>query len=301
MDPITTAGPIHDVAEHLFLQLDKKTLMDCRLVSKAWKKFLDRHTFWFKKLTFKYAHLEEGWKSLAIVVMETNDIDNEDDQERADSGMNSMFGYTEVIKRRITNWKDVNEEFGSAGITALHTAAENGHLDIIKILIHHCAKPITHDHDGWTAMHWAARSGHLDIIKFLNDYPDSQHKRNNQGWTPLHTAVEFGQLEILKYLMQYSRYPNAPGNNGLITTMGIAASKGHVEIVKFLANHITDSTNEPDKGGWTPLHNAAFSGQLETTKVLLNYTDNPNIQDNDGQTPIDLARDSMQNCDCKKE
>ena len=44
-----------------------------------------------------------------------------------------------------------------------------------------------------------------------------------------------------------------------------------------------------------------FSGQLETTKVLLNYTDNPNIQDNDGQTPIDLARESMQNTDCKKE
>ena len=79
MDPIATPGPIHDVAEHLFLQMDKETLMDCRLVSKAWKKFLDSHTFWFKKLTFKYAHLEEGWKSLAIVVMETNDIDNEGD------------------------------------------------------------------------------------------------------------------------------------------------------------------------------------------------------------------------------
>ena len=197
MDPITTPGPIHDVAEHLFLQLDKKTLMDCRLVSKAWKKFLDRHTFWFKKLTFKYAHLEEGWKSLAIVVMENNDIDDEvkehfvlplmkmysgkecspldivwslnefkitkshteaecahadyedpilsqfilehisqdqDDQERADSEMNSMFyaamfGYTEVIKRRINNWKDVNEEFGE-GVTALHMAAENGEFGI---------------------------------------------------------------------------------------------------------------------------------------------------------------------------
>ena len=59
----------------------------------------------------------------------------QDDQERADSEMNSMFyaamfGYTEVIKRRITDWKDVNEEFGSAGITALHTAAENGEFGI---------------------------------------------------------------------------------------------------------------------------------------------------------------------------
>ena len=243
MDPITTPGPIHDVAEHLFLQLDKKTLMDCRLVSKAWKKFLDRHTFWFKKLTFKYADLEEGWKSLAIVVMETNDIDDEvkehfvlplmkmysgkecspldivwslnefkitnshteakcadadyedpilsqfilehisqdqEDLETAESGRNSMFfaamfGYTEVIKTKITNWKDINAETHS-GQTALHYAAENGHLDIIKILIHHSAKPITHDHDGWTAMHWAARYYiyllYIIIMKFY--FPQSK-------------------------------------------------------------------------------------------------------------------------------
>ena len=92
----------------------------------------------------------------------------------------------------------------------------------------------------------------------MNDYPYSQHKRNDQGRTPLHTAAAYGQLEVLKYLMQYSRHPNAPGNDGLTTTMGIAASNGHVEIVKFLANHIADSPNEPDKEGWTPLHNAAF-------------------------------------------
>ena len=178
------------VAEHLFLQLDKETLMDCRLVSKAWKKFLDRPTFWFKKLTFEDDFVEEGWKSLAKVVMENNDIDDEvkdhfvlplmkmysgreltpflivwvlnefkitsttpnyedpilsqfilehisqdqEDQETAESGRNSMFyaamfGYTEVIKRRITNWKDVNEGFGE-GVTALHMAAENGEFGI---------------------------------------------------------------------------------------------------------------------------------------------------------------------------
>ena len=92
----------------------------------------------------------------------------------------------------------------------------------------------------------------------MNDYPDSQHKRNNQGRTPLHTAAAYGQLEVLKYLMQYSRHPNAPGNDGETTTMGIAASKGHVEIINFLAIHIADSPNEPDKDGWTPLHEAAF-------------------------------------------
>ena len=92
----------------------------------------------------------------------------------------------------------------------------------------------------------------------MNDYPYSQHKRNNQGRIPLHTAAEYGQLEVLKYLMQFSRHPNAPGNDGETTTMGLAASMGHVEIVKFLAIYIADSPNEPDEHGWTPLHEAAF-------------------------------------------
>ena len=329
MDPITTPGPIHDVAESLFLQLDKKTLMDCRLVSKEWKKFLDRPTFWFKKLSFKNEDVEEGWKSLAKVVNEEDDIDDEvkdhfvlplmkmysgkelsplgivwklnefkvtyedettkekpvpdyedpilskfilehitQDQEMdSETGHNSMFyatmfyaamfGYPEVIKKRITNCKDINAEDGSGG-TVLHHAAENGHLDIVKFLIYNSAKPITRDHDGWTAMHWAASNGQLDIVKFLNDYPDARNIPNNNGRTPLHTAVEHGQLEVLHYLMQYSSHPNAPGNDGETTTMGIAASKGRVEIVKFLANHIADSPNEPDEDGWTPLHDAAF-------------------------------------------
>ena len=70
VDPVTTPGPIHDVAEHIFLQLDKKTLMNCRLVSKQWKKFLNRPTFWFKKLSFQLVDVEEEWNSLAKIVKE---------------------------------------------------------------------------------------------------------------------------------------------------------------------------------------------------------------------------------------
>ena len=225
VDPVTTPGPIHDVAELIFLRLDKKTLMACRLVSKEWKKFVNRPTFWFKKLSFKYADVEEEWNSLAKVVKEKDEIDEEVEdhfvlplmkmysgterspleivwnfekskeksdkkyqdlilsnfilehieQEAKHFDYNSMclaakFGKTEVVKKIIANNDKYDldavagTEDGSINSTPILIAAEHGHLDIIKYLVHHSAKPITRDHEGWTAIHWAAKKGKKIIV-----------------------------------------------------------------------------------------------------------------------------------------
>ena len=50
------------------------------------------------------------------------------------------------------------------GTTPILIAAEYGHLDIIKYLVYHSAKPITRDHEGWTAIHWAAKKGKKMIV-----------------------------------------------------------------------------------------------------------------------------------------
>merc|ERR1712043_30142 len=94
-------------------------------------------------------------------------------------------------------------------------AAQNGHLDIIKYLVHHSAKPITRDHKGWTAFHWATRFGYLDIIKFLKDYTDdSLNVTDENGDTLIHEAVRSSQLEVLNYLLPHSSHPNPPNKDG---------------------------------------------------------------------------------------
>jgi ankyrin repeat protein len=59
---------------------------------------------------------------------------------------------------------DVDAQGGS---TPLHSAAANGHLDVVKFLVAQQAEVNAKETDGWTPLHLAARYGYLDIVKFL--------------------------------------------------------------------------------------------------------------------------------------
>lgn len=50
------------------------------------------------------------------------------------------------------------------------------------------------------------------------------------------------------------------------------------------------AVNEKDPQGHTPLHLAVGRGDPDTVKVLLEAGANPNLQDNDGVTPLTLAK-----------
>ena len=50
MEIITKSPGLQHISESIFEYLDKKDLLNCRLVSKSLKKVLDQPNFWFKKL-----------------------------------------------------------------------------------------------------------------------------------------------------------------------------------------------------------------------------------------------------------
>ena len=78
--------------------------------------------------------------------------------------------------------------------------------------------------------------------------------------------------------------------------------KQHLEIVKFLvqvfygtANDCSNSREKsiilaPNNQGNTPLHIAAYHGQLKVTKFLVNVMENPDIPNNNGETPFQMAK-----------
>ena len=63
------------------------------------------------------------------------------------------------------------------GWTALHSAAQNGHLEVTQYLISQGAEVNQGDNDGVTALHSAAQNGHLDTTQYLI----SQGAEVNQG------------------------------------------------------------------------------------------------------------------------
>lgn len=55
----------------------------------------------------------------------------------------------------------------SAGYSALHYAALNGHADCVRLLLAHEALPNLPDSRGSSPLHLAAWAGHQEIVKLL--------------------------------------------------------------------------------------------------------------------------------------
>lgn len=73
-----------------------------------------------------------------------------------------------------------------------------------------------------------------------------------------------------------------------------AASDGDTETLNELFYQISSINMQHPKTGMTPLHAAVLSGVLATVQWLLNRKVNPNIQDNEGDTPLHYAAREFQ-------
>ena len=63
MDTFTKTPGLQQISEDIFRNLDKKSLLNCRLVNQAWKGILDMPIFCLKK--FISSEVVENWKYLS--------------------------------------------------------------------------------------------------------------------------------------------------------------------------------------------------------------------------------------------
>ena len=42
--------------------------------------------------------------------------------------------------------------------------------------------------------------------------------------------------------------------------------------------------------GWTPIHSAVSGGHIKIVQLLMSTTDTPNVPDNNGRTPLRIAK-----------
>ena len=85
--------------------------------------------------------------------------------------------------------------------TPLNLASQKGHIEIVKLLIHHKANINTPDEDNLTPLHNAVHYGHLEVTELLiqnNAQLNCQSKKNKN--TPLHLASMVGQIDTAHWL-----------------------------------------------------------------------------------------------------
>lgn len=170
---------------------------------------------------------------------------------------------------------NVNARGKKFGKTALHRAAENGHKDIVEMLLTAGADVNIKAKMGRSPLHNIAMN---DIGVLLRD-----------SGTDLQAVTEDLQ-NIIGLLCNAGADLNAMDDEGL-SPLHVAVSvqrQGRAEMVKLLLNAGVN-VNTKTKDGITPLHMAVLDGRKDLVELLLNGGADTHVKDARGLTPLECA------------
>ena len=256
------------ILEKIFLSLDYESFQTCYDVSHQWKGFITSDFFQKKaKDTFSY---EIDCDEMSLC--EESHLGNYDE-------VKNLLSYGLI---------DVNFIGWGYYKTALHEAAEQGHCDVVKLLLDKGAYPnIIDEKFGRTPLHFAAKDNLMDVAKVLIDNgADPNLKDGYLEMTPLHLAVIYFHEHMVKTLLDRGADPNKRCANGE-TPLYLAAILGSDHIFKVLFD---GGTNLEEAGTFTPLFYAVHGGQKEVAQSLLDAGEDPNDADVTGHyIPLHFA------------
>jgi ankyrin repeat protein len=196
---------------------------------------------------------------------------------------------------------------GPDGTTAIMYAAANDDLELVRALIKAGANVRTKNQFGTSALTEAAIVGSASIIDVLLKAGADPNTRNPEGETPLMAVARSGNVAAAKVLVEAGADVNAKESWGGQSALMWAAAQSQPEMVKFLASRGADLNargvvrqwerkviTEPrpkdmNKGGFTPLIYAAREGCVECARHLIAAGADPDLEDPDRVTPLNMA------------
>ncbi|WCJ19466.1 Ankyrin repeat family protein [Euphorbia peplus] len=208
-------------------------------------------------------HLAAQQGDLAAVTQILNDIDS----QLVGTLSGEEFD-VEVAEIRASVVNEVNE----LGETALFSAADKGHLEVVKELLKYSSKEcITRkNRSGFDPLHIAAVQGHHAIVQVLLDHdPSLSQTYGPSNATPLISAATRGHTAVVNELLSKDgsllEISRSNGKNAL----HLAARQGHVDVVRALLSKDPQLARRTDKKGQTALHMAVKGQSCDVVKLLL--------------------------------
>src|SRR4051812_14806106 len=122
---------------------------------------------------------------------------------------------------------------------ALLDAAKRGDAAAVKSLLKEGVSPNAAQGDGLTALHIAAGQGNLEVVKVLIGAKANVDAKTKIGeYTPLHVAAEAAQGLVVKALLDAGADPKLTTTNTGVTPLHLAAKAVNGELaVKELLAH----------------------------------------------------------------
>ncbi|XP_030844118.1 serine/threonine-protein phosphatase 6 regulatory ankyrin repeat subunit C-like [Strongylocentrotus purpuratus] len=188
--------------------------------------------------------------------------------------------------KKLNQGAEVNKD-DNDGWTALHSAANKGHLDVVTELISQGADVDKASDKGWSALYLAAAAGHVRVSSALLRQQSGLATSNIIPWTEFHSAAERGDLDYVKNQVSQGAELGKAGSFGW-TALQLAASNGHLDMIKYLLSQGAD-VNSSNSFGRCALHNAATKGKLDVVEYLISEGADMNMGNDYGSTALHFA------------
>ena len=179
------------------------------------------------------------------------------------------------------------------GGTPLSTAAGNGNLELVKLLLKCGARvnALNRDENFYSPL--VAAIGNLPIVKLLlKQGVDVNAVIGSRDMTALQLAVTLGSKEIVEVLLQYGADVNAIDKDHQTALMKVVyrsnRDQGALDIIELLIDRKAN-INITDIDGNSALMLAAKVGFVTAIDLLLQSGADIHVQNNRGHTPIALA------------
>lgn len=226
----------------------------------------------------------------------------------------ASYHHTRIVELLLTKYKAIVDLSTFDGSSPLHVACERGFADIVQLLINSQANINAKMNDGTTAMMLACQNGHLSIVQMLVSAGQCNLiSQRLDGVTALFLVVQHGHESIFDYLLESAEnikeIVDLAREDGA-TPLFKACQKGYDSLVnkllKFKPNveilkngesvrriRLSYSLSPSFSLVFQCLHAATMFNHPNIVRALLENGANPLLNNWEGMTAVDLAKEAQ--------
>ncbi|MEM9884802.1 MAG: ankyrin repeat domain-containing protein [Bacteroidota bacterium] len=263
---------------------------------------------------------DEGAYATAVVLIEAGADVNLHNEHwgRSALTMAASEGYPNIIELLLDAGADL--KMLEDGYLPLHSAAEEGQIEALKMLLNKGVEVHLQDHHGRTALMYAAEEGNLEIVKILVEKGIDINETDEEERTALSYGVEEGNRSLVRYLLEKGADMMLKDQDGK-RAIDYAIEEEYEEMVNILLEHKDDydederietkfemvnndnlrlakrfiqteaDANVSNEEGWTLLMEAADEANFDFVQFLVEKGADVNAQSNMGWTALMEAVD----------